>query len=327
MESPLKNESSQEEREITEMAKKILNQNKMKVVQQSNVPPGYYRSVGLNVPPLASNQIFGLEQNLQTMTIPLSGLDKEQKMDDTSRRGQFGWHEIDKKHFPYILRNQNKEKYVSVRMVESENQLLFSLLYRLPSELNMCHSIQSWYITDRELTLLNEINIEHTDNYYGREPFTSKDSIVSLSDVTELYSFLDFCQQKILNKGAKISNKCGFIKINQESLVPYITINKAKCIPIFYFQDEVETLNLKTITVIGWDLAYLKFCFKVHGIRRDLYDTDACQAVELEEMKSHFPQEYSFEEFWPPDGKIILAASGQTTYIGNWTKKTNRIKY
>jgi hypothetical protein len=43
--------------------------------------------------------------------------------------------------------------------------------------------------------------------------------------------------------------------------------------------------------------------------------------VELEEMKSHLPQEYSFEEFWPPDGKINLAASGQTAYIGNWTRK------
>ena len=53
---------------------------------------------------------------------------------------------------------------------------------------------------------------------------------------------------------------------------------------------ETEHLKLKSEEVDCWDLAYLKFCCKVQGIRNELFASDTCKVVALEEIKGHFPQ-------------------------------------
>ena len=55
-----------------------------------------------------------------------------------------------------------------------ERKLLNKFLSVLPSEVNSCHCIRSYYITDAESKLLNEINLKHADCHFGKEAFTSK---------------------------------------------------------------------------------------------------------------------------------------------------------
>ena len=50
-----------------------------------------------------------------------------------------------------------------------ERKLINKFLNELPKEVNSCHIIKSYYITNNEAKLLNEINIHHTNLHYGSE--------------------------------------------------------------------------------------------------------------------------------------------------------------
>merc|ERR1719295_323439 len=245
----------------------------------------------------------------------------EKRSDDDSRKGRFGWCEFEKNHIPYIFRSPGQEKYTSVRMVE--RKLLDKFLRILPSELynNSCYCIKSYYITDVESKLLNEINLKHTDCHFGKEAFTSKDMVVKLSDGKEFYRFLDLCYKKLVLKKSNATDRCGFFRINGESVVPYTMKEGVKYVPLFYFEGETDHLELESDKVDGWDLAYLKFCCKVQGIRNELFANDVCKVVALDEIKSHFPGGTTFEDYWPAKGSIEPVQSRHGVCAGNWTQK------
>ena len=144
-------------------------------------------------------------------------------------------------------------------------------------QVNSCHCIRSYYITDAEAKLLNEINIKHADLHFGKEAFTTKDLVVRMSDAKEFYKFLDLCYKKLVCKKSNASDRCGFFRINRESVVPYTVKDGTKYVPLFYFEGETDHLKLKSDAVDGWDLAYLKFCCKVQGIRNELFAADVCR--------------------------------------------------
>merc|ERR1719229_2005189 len=219
---------------------------------------------------------------------------------------------------PYIFRTGKNEKFTSVRMVE--RKMLNKFLSVLPSEVNSCHCIRSYYITEHESKLLNEINLRHADNHFGKEAFTSKDLVVRLADAKEFYRFLDLCYKKLVLKRSNASDRCGFFRINGESVVPYTVREGVKYVPLFYFEGETDNLGMKSDQVEGWDLAYLKFCCKVQGIRNELFAADVCRVVALEEIKGHFPQGTTFEDYWPAKGSIE-PVNAQKVGAGNWTQK------
>merc|ERR1719295_2007412 len=245
----------------------------------------------------------------------------EKRSDDDSRKGRFGWCEFEKNHIPYIFRSPGQEKYTSVRMVE--RKLLDKFLRILPSELynNSCYCIKSYYITDVESKLLNEINLKHTDCHFGKEAFTSKDMVVKLSDGKEFYRFLDLCYKKLVLKKSNATDRCGFFRINGESVVPYTMKEGVKYVPLFYFEGETDHLKLKSDKVDGWDLAYLKFCCKVQGVRDELFADEICRVVALDEIRGHFPAGTTFEDYWPAKGSIEPVNSAQRVSAGNWTQK------
>lgn len=145
--------------------------------------------------------------------------EKKAPQDESSQMGHFGWHTCNKTaNIPYILRGE--EKYCAVRIVETK--LLNKYLNYLHQDIYNCTCVRSYYITEAESRLLNEINQKHCDNQFGRELFTHKDLVVRLSDVNKFYTFLDVCYRKLMmgNSGTH-SEKCGFIRINKESVVPY----------------------------------------------------------------------------------------------------------
>lgn len=313
--------------EINELARRIAEQNRAKLAQQPGVAPmpgypgGQLQMSSRPGQPMISNYMQGGPQPKPTT----SGQDQKQKIekaiDEESKKGRFGWAEFEKNLIPYIFRNagDKPERYTSVRMVE--RKLLNKFLSVLPAEVNSCHCIRSYYITDAEAKLLNEVNIKHSDLQFGKEAFTTKDLVVRMADAKEFYRFLDLCYKKLVLKKSNASDKCGFFRINRESVVPYTVKETIKYVPLFYFEGETDHLKLKSDKVDGWDLAYLKFCCKVQGIRNELFAADTCRVVALDEIKGHFPSGTTFEDYWPAKGSIEPVHHSQRVSAGNWTQK------
>lgn len=320
----VKSEPRHDDQEINAMAKRIIEQNRQKAAQQPGVHPGYPgqamhmgRPGQPGITPYFQHNRPGQNTGASTSTAPVQ--EAEKKIDEESRRGRFGWCEFEKNYIPYIFRTGKQEKYTSVRMVE--RKLLNKFLSVLPSEVNSCHCIRSYYITDAESKLLNEINLKHADCHFGKEAFTSKDLVVRLADAKEFYRFLDLCYKKLVLKRSNASDRCGFFRINGESVVPYTMRANIKYVPLFYFEGETDHLKLNSDQVDGWDLAYLKFCCKVQGIRNELFAADVCRVVALEEIRGHFPQGTTFEDYWPAKGSIEPVNHAQRVSAGNWTQK------
>ncbi|XP_037874265.1 uncharacterized protein LOC101745688 isoform X2 [Bombyx mori] len=314
-----------DEAEIRELAAKMVEANKAKALAASvaatRTPPG-----GL-VPP-ASGQMGIL--NFLTRKPGATGTtidqrpapDPEKKTpapDEASWKGHFGWDVLGKCHIPYIFRSN--EKYVAVRMVEIK--LLNKYLNYLHADIYSCTCIRSYYITEIEARLLNEISNRHCDGQFGREAFTQKDLVVRLSDAYEFYNFLDVCYYKLLRGTTNSKDKCGFIRINKESVVPYTVRDNQKFVPLFYFEGETENLKLKADQLKGWDLSYLKFCCKVQGIRNELFASETCSVISLNDIKSYFPPGTEFEEYWPNkvvDSQLLISAKGSVSGGGQWTR-------
>lgn len=246
-------------------------------------------------------------------------LDEKKKgtIDEESLRGRFGWSTIHNAHIPYVFRRE--DKYCAVRMVETK--LLNKYLSYLPHEITTCIHVRSYFITDSEAKLLNEINMKHCEFQFGRDLFTTKDLVVRLQDARCFYRFLDTCFKKLVQKSPEQSEYCGFVRINGESVVPYTVKEGKKYVPLFYFEGETDTLKLKAEKVDNWELAYLKFCCKVQGIRNELFASDTCAVVSLEDVQQYFPKDTQFEDWWPQKTAEPMKVSHGTKPGGMWTQR------
>ncbi|XP_020285494.1 uncharacterized protein LOC109855532 isoform X2 [Pseudomyrmex gracilis] len=317
-----------DEAEILELAAKMVEANKAKMsanlpaVQPQQRPPCLLPQSNLGIlgylnkrPDGSAPKAPGAPNNVESKPAP----------DDESQRGRFGWTSFDDCHIPYIFRSG--EKYCAVRILESK--LLNKYLSYLHSDIYSCTCIRSYYITEAESKLFNEINGKHCENQFGRDAFTCKDLVVRLSDAKEFYTFLDVCYTKLtagtnpnVASGRK-TDKCGFIRINKESVVPYTVKDGLQYVPLFYFEGETENLKLKAEKLEGWDLSYLKFCCKVQGIRNELFASETCSVISLSDIKSYFPPGTGFEDYWPTkvmDSQLLVNSNGGGSG-GGWTKQ------
>ena len=85
-------------------------------------------------------------------------------------------------------------------------QVLINLYFTLKQKLIIFIN-RSYYITDAESKLLNEINLKHADGLFSKEAFTTKDLVVRLSDAKEFYRFLDLCYKKLVLKKSQASDR------------------------------------------------------------------------------------------------------------------------
>ncbi|XP_024946957.1 uncharacterized protein LOC107273904 isoform X3 [Cephus cinctus] len=313
-----------DEAEIRELAAKMVEANKAKMAGM----PGSQQRPGLGIQPNLPG-ILGYLSNTKrpadSSAVKSPSIDGKVPSDDESQRGRFGWTSFGKCHIPYIFRAN--EKYCAVRILECK--LLNKYLNYLHSDIYSCMCIRSYYITEAESKLFNEINVKHCDTQYGREPFTCKDLVVRLDDAKEFYMFLDVCYTKLtagtaqnVSPGQKVE-KCGFIRINKESVVPYTVKNNLKYVPLFYFEGETDNLKLKAEKLEGWDLSYLKFCCKVQGIRNELFASETCSVISLSDIKSYFPPGTGFEDYWPSkvmDSQLLVNSKGGGSG-GGWIKQ------
>lgn len=302
-----------DEAEIQELAAKMVEANraKMSMPQRPQMP----QCQNVNILNFLTNPN---KKNTRTEAVAAASTSSEGNIDEESVRGRFGWTTLGAAHIPYIFRSG--DKYCAVRMVEVK--LLNKYLNFLHQDIYNCTCIRSYYITDAEGRLLNEINVRHCDYQFGREQFSTRDLIVRLSDAEEFYNFLDACYNKLLSGNQNVADRCGFIRINQESVVPYTVYNNQKYVPLFYFEGETDNLKLKAEKLEGWDLSYLKFCCKVQGIRNELFAHDSCSVISLNDIKNYFPPGTLFEDYWPKktlDSQLLINGKAQTQMI-QWTK-------
>ncbi|XP_030746260.1 uncharacterized protein LOC115875055 isoform X2 [Sitophilus oryzae] len=306
----------QDDPEIRELAAKFVEANKAKMaVPQRNQQPS---TPAMNILSFLSSD----KPKVKLPAQPSNSSEEIKNIDEDSAKGRFGWTSMGKVHIPYIIRAG--DNYCAVRMVEMK--VLNKWLNYLHQDLYNCTNIRSYYITEVEARLLNEINLKHCDYQFGREQFTSRDLIVRLSDANEFYQFLGHCYHKLVNTiEAEMPNRCGFIRINRESVVPYTVYNDQKYVPLFYFEGETDNLKQRADKLEGWDLSYLKFCCKVQGIRNELFAHDSCSVISLNDIKNYFPPGTVFEDYWPKKNldSSQLLISGRTNAPQNvhWTRQ------
>ncbi|KAG8224110.1 hypothetical protein J437_LFUL001804 [Ladona fulva] len=312
-----------EDAEIKELAAKMVEAHKSKLAASAAARNSHNNNVAAacgqtNIQNYMVRQTANLNKDSNSTKKP-DNKEREPTIDEESARGRFGWETFGKCFIPYIFRRG--VKYVAVRMVEMK--LLNKFLTRVHPDLYTCTCIRSYFITEAEARLLNEINIRHSEGQFGRDSFTSKDSVVLLEDAIEFYKFLEVAYSKLLLHKNEPSDKCGFIRINGEAVVPFTVRDGEKYVPLFYFEGETDNLKLKAKQLEGWDLAYLKFCCKVQGIRNELFASDTCSVISLNDIKSYFPSSTLFQDYWP--GKVmsplILDSVSTGPQQGAWTKQ------
>lgn len=347
-------EERHDDAEIREMAEKMREAHKMQTAKnaatqqqqlanrapnhasvlpggQSNMMNYVMRKNNVMPPATLSNSNNSMSQtqmqSIDKLKANENGTDNGEKKpcDDESQRGHFGWATFGKIHIPYILRQG--EKYCAVRMVE--NKLLNKYLSHLHQDIYSCTCVRSYYITEAESRLFNEINHKHCDSQFGREMFTLKDLVVRLSDANKFFQFLDVCYKKLLMGSSGPSDKCGFIRINKESVVPYTVRDGQQFVPLFYFEGETDNLKLKADYLSGWDLSYLKFCCKVQGIRNELFASDSVAVISLTDIKSYFPVGTEFEDYWPSkvvENQLLIGTSAQKPNGSSvqWTRQPSQ---
>ena len=148
-------EERHDDAEINDLARKIKEANKAKMAQTAGMPANPMAAGG----PVAMarpgqpaiQQFFNGGSAASNGTTPAGKPadppQHDKPVDEESKKGKFGWFDIEKVFLPFIFR-YTTEKYTSVRMVE--RRLLNRYLQVLPPEVNSCTCIRSYYITDAE---------------------------------------------------------------------------------------------------------------------------------------------------------------------------------
>lgn len=267
-------------------------------------------------------QYFGGSKN-NTPPPPPSESDDDRKtppLDIDSVKGVFGWTSFGSVHIPYILRKG--ERYAAVRMIEGK--LLKKFLQALPPDVYSCTYIKSYFITECEAKLLNEINSHHCVYQFGYDLFTPKDLVVPLEDARNFYEFLETCYVKLVNPTAQESDisRCGFIKLNG-TVVPYVKRDGTKYVPLSFFEQELEELKMKAEKLESWELSYLKFCCKLAGLNSDLLTNQSCPIVSLDTVKQCTVGRMCLEDWWPSHNRTMNFSSASALHRPNSISKNS----
>ncbi|CAI9717586.1 Hypothetical predicted protein [Octopus vulgaris] len=167
----------------------------------------------------------------------------EKRIDISSIKGVFGWTTIDGINIPFIFRED--KKFVSVRIVEVK---LFSRYPNsFPDELGKRDPLTSYFITEHEAKLLNEINTVHCSYEYGKQLFTTQDLIVNMAEFEQFHdivkkSFPTEDQQEDTrahdmslprkSDRPQFMDYCGWLQINN-TITPYVErSNGGKYVPL-----------------------------------------------------------------------------------------------
>ncbi|XP_064649784.1 uncharacterized protein LOC135501553 [Lineus longissimus] len=221
--------------------------------------------------------------NTEPKVAPPNADDDKDAPDSASRRGIFGWSTISKENLPVLFRKE--EKFVAVRMVE------FKLLSRFPNmfpeKLKDRPPLHSFYATEHEVKLLNEINYEHCDFEFGHEPFSTKDLVVKLQEFEAFYDAVEQSFPQNLLENMKFDRnrivRGGWVQINN-TVVPYLYRQKQRFVPLKVIRYAATLLISPAID--GQDARqeesdYLNHICKDAGISFDFDTTTKLVSIDL----------------------------------------------
>jgi len=230
------------------------------------------------------------------------------------------------------LVNGKHLKFVATHM--AENGIFKKYLHNIhPYIYTECTPVKAYVITYSEVKILNYIN----ETYYGKgkeyQYFAGIDYIVRLEDIHNFYLFLEICYEKLLcNVNSGYKNLCGFIRVNSDpySCVPYFTQDGQKYVPFFYLAGDTEHLRQRAVKLENWNLAFLKFCLKLHTVKKELFPGDSCLVITFDNVKNFYPPETLFEDIWPVHlGHLYLSATNQKSSMinlrGSWFRKVREV--
>lgn len=196
----------------------------------------------------------------------------------------------------------------------------------LPNEMVAFYKAHSYFVTEAEAKLFNVINQNHSDFSFGRVTYNIQDVLVKLEDALQFHSFLILCYNTIFLKKPNDSGRCGFIRIGGESVLPFTLHQAKKCVPLFYLEEVSDQLKSSSAVVKGWDLAYLKLCCKVQGIKPVLFQPDECHVVPLDLIKTYFPGGTKFEDYWPDRHKILPSTDKRGSVQSAWIVNPSNVQ-
>jgi len=207
----------------------------------------------------------------------------------------------------------------------AETKVLKKYLPFLHSNLLELEFVKFYLMTQHEAKLFNEINREHSNNYYGENPFTTSDFIVSFDNICEFYEFIEFCYTKLFyNIIPDEQEKCGFVQMNFKTIFPYIRHkDNIKYIPLFYFNSLDKKITEQCVIIKDWGLAYLNFLCKVQGITENLYSSDFCRMINIDVIKRYLSPKPHFEEFWPEtfNKSALINDAIEAKESGSWIRR------
>ncbi|XP_067667128.1 uncharacterized protein [Haliotis asinina] len=231
----------------------------VQVLNYNPEPPPQPQPQAPQAPPAQqAQQSSALEKDQSQQPSSLEPSDKneddniEDRIDVDSIKGIFGWATIDTVNVPYIVRKH--KKYVAVRIVEKK--LLSRYPNSFPDELGKKEPLVSYFVTENEAKLLDEINQVHCSCEYGQQAFTCKDLIVDMAEFEDFYNLVkktfpdDYLaklrgeipqqqvQQPVENEGkpvehvkSELAKVCGWVQINN-TVSPYIRRYSGKFVPL-----------------------------------------------------------------------------------------------
>jgi len=266
------------------------NTNKTSVKKEKKADP-----CALPFPPPQTNATFlfpGTIQSTQDIKPVVKPVVKqEHSIDSKSISGGFGWESISGICVPIIFRET--ERLVAVRIVENKIISLYSNV--LPWKVFSCINIRSYFMTESEAKLMNEINALHCDSQFGYEAFSPKDVVVCIRDVYSLKSFLDM-SKTIFSRGLTNTNhSLGFVNISGSFVVPFITKNtldapgaaaqvSRKFVPQSMVEQTAAMIKVERVAMDEWDVSYLKMLLIYSGMEQISLPQDdvLCNLEDLE---------------------------------------------
>lgn len=228
---------------------------------------------------------------------------------------------------PYINRIVSGQTVRFVSIKHTEMFLLAKYLSTIHHDIiSTCIFVNGLHISNTEALLLNSINYKYIREESCLFSFTAgKDYIARLDDIVDYYIFLMVCDRQLQCKKITYDMKqCGFIRYctTDLNIVPYIVKDKKKYLPLFFYGDSRTENEIDCgVLVKGRELAYLKFCCMLMGIK-NIYNDNSCVAVPLDYVIQNSLIITRFEEeYWPEDLTHSLGLFSQTPPVTKtWIK-------
>lgn len=232
--------------------------------------------------------------------------------------GNFGYEDFGEEIcIPYIFRNN--EKYCATKIFTwflskrkiNFNQQLLDFTYLKGCEMHY-----------EEAYLMNEINQWHNNSMFPFQ-FTSNDSLVKMSDVCDIFKYVNDCCQKIKHAD-QYEMMAGMVQIRfpqSNIILPYVEQNAKRYIPVHFIKTK-RTLGA-TVILTDIEVMYMKFLLDV--LKFDIsIRNNQLPCVLLDEAVAHILDQtdpnasYDLDEnYWPTKKTIFKPIKSSTTVNNN----------